>query len=232
MATAKHPRRRAGERGSAERDRVVQALLAAYREGAFPMADGPRGRVRFYTADPRAIVPIEKAPGEGGGVVVSRSLRALLKGCPFEISSDRAFGEVIRACAKVPRGEEGGGGGGTWISEEIVGWYEALHAAGHAHSVEAWREGRLVGGLYGVHIGGAFFGESMFSLPEQGGSNASKVCFVHLVKHLRAIGVVLLDTQFINPHMASLGAVEIPLKEYLARLANAVSVDVRWGDWV
>ncbi len=229
MGTAKQPDRRGRPDEGPERVRVVEALLAAYREGAFPMADGPRGGVRFYTADPRAIVPIEKAPGEPGGVVVSRSLRALLKRCPFEISSDRVFGEVIRACAKVPRGEEGGG---AWISEEIVGWYEALHEAGHAHSVEAWRDGRLVGGLYGVHMGRAFFGESMFSLPERGGSNASKVCFVRLVNHLRAMGVVLLDTQFINPHMASLGAVEIRLKDYLARLGKAVKMNALWGEWV
>lgn len=207
---------------------VVAALLEAYRAGAFPMADGPRGKARLYTADPRAIVPLERAPGEAGGVVVSRSLRPLLRRCPFEITSDRAFGEVIRACAMVPRGPESGG---VWISEEMVGWYDALHAAGHAHSVEAWREGRLVGGLYGVHIGGVFCGESMFSRPEAGGSGASKVCLVRLARHLRRIGVVLLDTQYINPHMASMGAVEIPAREYLARLKAALKVDAEWGEW-
>ena len=207
---------------------VVAALLEAYRSGAFPMADGPRGEVRLYTADPRAIVPLEKAPGEAGGVAVSRSLRAVLRRCPFEVTSDRAFGEVIRACATVPRGPASGG---TWISGEMVAWYEALHASGHAHSVEAWRGGRLVGGLYGVHIGGVFCGESMFSRPEAGGSGASKVCLVRLARHLRRIGVVLLDTQYTNPHMASMGAVEIPAREYLKRLKAALKVPAAWGEW-
>ncbi len=198
--------------------------------------------MRFYTADPRAVVPIDKAPGEEGGIVVSRSLRTTLRRCPFEITSDRVFVEVMRACATVPRkGESEGaecvgaseaGEAGTWISEEMVGWYAALHAAGHAHSVEAWRDGKLVGGLYGVHIGGVFCGESMFSLPGLGGSGASKVCLVRLAHHLRRIGVVLLDTQYTNPHMASLGAAEIPLGEYMKRLKAALRVRAPWGAWV
>lgn len=207
---------------------IVEILLSAYREGVFPMAD-ESGEVCFYEADPRAILPLEAEPGAAGGVRVSRSLRAAVRKGRFAITSDEAFEAVIASCA-APRANTSDGGG--WINEEIIGAYTLLHRAGHAHSVEAWLgtgEGRvLVGGLYGVHIGGAFFGESMFSRPDLGGTDASKVCFVHLVRHLRAIGVVLLDTQFSNPHMEQFGLIEIPKREYRKRLKAALEVNAAW----
>lgn len=242
-------------------------------------ASGAGEDVEFYTTDPRAIVPIDVGAGEKGGVVVSRSLRARLRKPRFEVTSDLAFGEVIRACASVIRKREPGdepGDGGTWINATIIQWYELLHHAGHAHSVEAWvvergegagrdaadtdrkrtwaseadatdavganavdersrsaaRTRVLVGGLYGVSLGGAFFGESMFSLLERGGTDASKVCLVHLVEHLRRRGFVLLDAQFINDHMRRMGAIEIRAAEYLERLERAAEKPgVTWGEW-
>ncbi len=211
------------------------------------MADPETGEVEWYSPDPRAIVPIDVAPGEPGGVRVPRSLRSVLKRGRFEITTDRVFEEVIRACAE-PRENDGG-----WINAEIIKVYTLLHRAGHAHSVEAWVTGgetatgeaggsadsgasavttrRLVGGLYGVHVGGAFFGESMFCRPDLGGTDASKVCFVRLVEHLRARGFALLDTQFANPHMERLGIVEVPRREYLQRLRAAVEKSAEWGAW-
>ncbi|MGQ0627686.1 MAG: leucyl/phenylalanyl-tRNA--protein transferase, partial [Phycisphaerales bacterium] len=184
--------------GSTDEQRCA-FLLAAYRAGAFPMAEGGRGRIRFYSPDPRAIVPLHVGPGEPGGVVLSRSLRASIRSGRFVIRCDMACPQVIRACAA----SRGGEIGGDWISPAIERAYLALHRAGHVHSVEAWREADgaplLVGGLYGVHIGGAFFGESMFTRADLGGADASKACLVALVGHLRARGCVLLDSQILNP---------------------------------
>jgi leucyl/phenylalanyl-tRNA--protein transferase len=118
----------------------------------------------------------------------------------------------------------------SWINEGIVDAYVALHQLGFAHSVEAWLGDKLVGGLYGVHIGGAFFGESMFSRPDLGGTNASKVCLVHLVKHLRERGFTLLDTQFSTPHLAQFGCVEVDAEHYLAMLNKAVRTFASWTD--
>ncbi len=197
------------------------------------MADPRTGRVEFYEADPRAIVPIEAPPGAPGGVRVARSLRASIRRSHFTFTSDRAFERVIAACAEPRPGQSASDQG--WISPAIVGAYTLLHQAGHAHSIEAWLAPAdpgappvLVGGLYGVHLGGAFFGESMFSRPELGGTDSSKICFIRLIEHLRALGVVLLDTQFTNPHMAQFGLVEIRKREYLRRLKAALAAPVAW----
>jgi leucyl/phenylalanyl-tRNA--protein transferase len=180
-------------------------LVRAYCAGFFPMADSRHGRIRWYSPDPRAVIPLETFH-------VPRSLRRTLRRGLFEVRVNGAFAAVIRACAERPE---------TWISDEIVRAYEDLHALGLAHSVETWREGRLVGGLYGVALGGAFFGESMFSRE----TDASKVALVALVERLRARGFVLLDTQFLTPHLARFGAVEIPRADYLRRLEAALRVE-------
>jgi len=180
-----------------------ELVLTAYRRGYFPMAASRHGEVRWYTSDPRAILPLD-------GFRISRSLRQVLKKHPFSVSFDTVFSKVIRACAD--RAE-------TWISDEVIDVYTALHRQGDAHSVEAWRGPTLAGGLYGVVIGGAFFGESMFSRE----SNASKVALVALVRHLCARGFRLLDSQFMNEHMRQFGAVEIPRTLYLRLLAEATA---------
>src|SRR5262249_13424146 len=137
----------------------------------------------------------------------------------FRVTADLAFGDVILACAAPAAGRRE-----TWINAEIVRLYSALHASGHAHSLECWEDARLVGGLYGVHLGGAFFGESMFSRSR----DASKVALVHLVARLRAGGFKLLDTQFITAHLQQFGAVEIPRDTYLAELRRALAVPAYW----
>lgn len=185
-------------------------LLSAYRRGWFPMADPATRRIAWFSPDPRSIIPLD-------GLHVSRTLAREVRRARFEIRVDSAFREVVRACAE-PRADDDQ----SWIDDRFVTAYTALHRAGHAHSVEAWLEGRLVGGLYGVRLGQAFCGESMFCRPALGGANASKVCLVHLVDRLRRGGFTLLDTQFINPHMARLGSIEIPRQQYLDRLARAI----------
>jgi len=190
-------------------------LLRAYRAGAFPMAeqDGP---IRWYSPDPRAILPL-------GGLRIARSLRRKLKQQPFDLHSNRDFEAVMRACA-APRADRTD----TWIDDRLVEAYVGLRERGHAHSVEAWLDGVLVGGLYGVQIGGAFFGESMFSRPELGGTDASKVCLVALVATLAAHDFTLLDTQFWTPHLGRFGCVEIPRADYLRRLAAALERNAQW----
>jgi leucyl/phenylalanyl-tRNA--protein transferase len=139
---------------------------------------------------------------------------------PFELRSDTAFERVIRACSE-PRPDRRE----TWLDERLIAAYVELHGHGFAHSVEAFRDGVLVGGLYGVQIGAAFFGESMFSRPEQGGTDASKVCLVELVRLLREGSFTLLDTQFTTPHLARFGCVEIPRARYLELLEDALRRD-------
>lgn len=179
-------------------------LVRAYRDGLFPMALED-GRIGWFSPDPRGILPLDTfhVPSRLARVVRSRR---------FEIRVDTAFGDVMRACAD-RRDDDG-----TWISAEILAGYEALHRAGLAHSVEAWRGGQLAGGLYGVHIGAAFFGESMFHRE----TDASKVALVALVERLIAGGFTLLDTQWVTPHLQQFGAVEIPRADYLRRLALAL----------
>jgi leucyl/phenylalanyl-tRNA--protein transferase len=178
-------------------------LVRAYREGIFPMAMED-GEIGWFSPDPRGVLPID-------GFRVPARLARLVRQGRFEIAIDREFAGVMRACAE--RREEG-----TWISEEILEGYLALHRLGLAHSVECWQEGRLVGGLYGVHLGGAFFGESMFHRV----TDASKVALVALVDRLVRGGFSLLDIQWVTPHLAQFGATEIPRKEYLARLRRAL----------
>jgi len=180
----------------------TQFLLMAYTHGYFPMADSKSGEINWYSPDPRGVFELEQFK-------ISRSLRQTLRKNIFEIRVNKQFEDVIRSCAAR---EE------TWISEDIVQTYLNLHKQGFAHSVESWKEEILVGGLYGVAIGGAFFGESMFSRER----DASKVALVFLVDRLRNRGFELLDTQWITKHLAQFGAREISRKEYLKRLKKAV----------
>jgi leucyl/phenylalanyl-tRNA--protein transferase len=181
-------------------------LVRAYRKGLFPMALEDE-EIGWFSPDPRGILPIDTfhVPGR---------LARLVRQAPYEIAIDRAFEDVMRACAERPRE-------GTWISDEIVESYTALYRLGLAHSVEAWRDGELVGGLYGVHLGGAFFGESMFHRA----TDASKLALVALVDRLARRGFTLLDTQWITPHLVQFGAIEIPRAEYLQRLEDALKRD-------
>jgi leucyl/phenylalanyl-tRNA--protein transferase len=182
-------------------------LVSAYAQGIFPMSVED-GSIGWFSPDPRGIVPLEPPDA----FVVSRRLARVVRQGKFEIVVDRGFEAVMRACA-ADRDD------GTWISEEIIESYVALHRRGLAHSVEAWQDGALAGGLYGVHLGGAFFGESMFHRV----TDASKVALVALVDRLRAGGFSLLDTQWTTPHLEQFGAIEIPRDEYLARLAFALT---------
>ena len=177
-------------------------LLDAYRGGFFPMADAHTGEIRWYSPDPRGVIELS-------AFKIPRSLRLTMQKGATEVRLNGKFEDVMRGCAD--RKE-------TWISEEIITSYVALHRLGFAHSVEAWAGERLVGGLYGVAIGGAFFGESMFSRER----DASKVALAHLVERLKDKGFQLLDTQFLTPHLARFGGREIPRAEYLARLRSAV----------
>lgn len=179
-------------------------LIEAYRHGYFPMADPVSGEISWYSPDPRAVIPFELFH-------VSRSLRQVIARGEFDVRIDTCFKDVIQACAD--RKE-------TWISREIIRVYCDLHAQNFAHSVESWKRGNLVGGLYGVAIGGAFFGESMFSRVP----NASSVALVRLVHHLREQGFQLLDSQISNPHMTRFGSLEIPRMEYQTRLRRALGV--------
>lgn len=185
-------------------------LLSAYASGIFPMAE-PDGEILWFRPDPRAIIPLN-------GLKVSRSLRATLRKGVYECRIDSAFAEVIRLCAQ--RREK------TWISSEIQAAYIELHRLGFAHSVESWKDGELAGGLYGVALGGAFFGESMFSRA----TDASKVALVHLVERMKARGFTLLDTQFMTEHLRSLGAIDISRKAYERRLGAALRVEATFMD--
>ncbi len=180
----------------------TELLIGAYVSGYFPMADED-GELRWYSPDPRGVLPLD-------AFRVSRRLARVLRQGRFEVAVDRAFRQVIEACADREDG--------TWIDDEIVESYTALHERGLAHSVEAWREGRLAGGLYGLSLGGAFFGESMFHVE----TDASKVALAALVERLNARGFRLLDIQWVTPHLEAFGAVEISRREYLRRLAAAL----------
>ncbi|MFN0131812.1 MAG: leucyl/phenylalanyl-tRNA--protein transferase [Phycisphaerales bacterium] len=201
----------------------IEGLLAAYREGFFPMGDSARpGPLTWLNPERRGVIPLWEAEG----FHVPRRLAKRLRGRPFEIVADEDFGAVIRACAE-PRKDETE----TWIDSRILALYEALAARGHAHSVEArlGPERTLVGGLYGVHIGGAFFAESKFSRPEQGGTDASKACLAHLMWHLRRRGFRLLDVQFWTPHLSQFGCVELARAAYRRELREALKVETAWG---
>lgn len=184
-----------------------QLLIAAYCQGIFPMAHDDGG-IYWYDPDPRAILPLD-------AVHVSRRLARTVRNGRFEIRVDHAFRAVMELCATPAADRES-----TWISPELIDVYTTLHQLGFAHSVEAWRDDRLVGGLYGVAIRGLFAGESMFSRE----TDASKVALVHLVERLRRGGFQLLDTQFITGHLARFGAIEVSREEYQERLARALAV--------
>ena len=189
-------------------------LLRAYAGGLFPMAEA-RDDPGLYLFDPevRGIIPLDDFH-------VPRRLARRVRSERFEIRIDDAFAAVVEACAEArPERRE------TWINRNIEGLYIALHERGAAHSVESWRDGRLVGGLYGVVLGGAFFGESMFSREP----DASKVALVHLVERLRRGGFSLLDTQFLTAHLEIFGAVEIPRDEYRDRLALALDSEASFN---
>jgi leucyl/phenylalanyl-tRNA---protein transferase len=187
-----------------------EIVLRAYCVGYFPMADSRDGPIAWYSPDTRGIIPLD-------GFHVPRSLRRVCRDAPFDVRINTAFDSVIRACSD--RSE-------TWISGEIIEIYNDLHSRGFAHSVEAWSASSLVGGLYGVSIRGAFFGESMFSHATQ----ASKVTLVTLVERLRSRRYRLLDTQFITPHLAQFGAKEVSRDFYLSLLHDALTVDTCFVD--
>jgi leucyl/phenylalanyl-tRNA--protein transferase len=186
-----------------------EGVLLAYAHGTFPMADERSSEVLWFRPDPRAIIPLD-------GFHVSRSLARTIKRATFEIRVDTDFEGVMRGCADRPEG--------TWISERFVEVYGALHQAGQAHSVEAWRQGRLVGGTYGLALGGAFMAESMFHRE----TDASKVALTALVARLRERGFILLDVQYVTPHLESLGAVEITRREYERRIEQALGLPCRF----
>jgi leucyl/phenylalanyl-tRNA--protein transferase len=193
-----------------------ELVLTGYLRGAFPMCEPETGRIEWFTCDPRAVVPLDDR------FRVSRSLERVVRSGRFEIRTDTAFAKVMACCAR-DRSEENR----NWIGPEIIRTYRELHEMGFAHSVEAWRDGQLVGGLYGVALKGAFFGESMFSVPGPG-TDASKVCLVHLVNRLRRGGFIVCDSQYANEHMTRFGVYELPAKDYLSLLEDAVETDARW----
>jgi leucyl/phenylalanyl-tRNA--protein transferase len=190
-----------------------EILLRAYAEGLFPMAER-RGDTTLYwiSPDKRGIIPLD-------GFHVPRRLVRTVRNNVFQVTSDRCFRQVMEACAAPAPGRTE-----SWINDEILRLYTALHASGHAHSVECWREGELAGGLYGVRLGAAFFGESMFSRRR----DASKVALVHLVDGLKRGGFLLLDTQFTTAHLARFGAIEIPRERYLVKLHDALNREAVW----
>ena len=190
-----------------------ELLMRAYRAGLFPMAETRRG-ARLYWLDPelRGVLPLD------GCRVPRRLLRTVLAG-RYQVTSNQSFAAVVAGCAAAAPGRED-----TWINADIERLFGDLHRRGCAHSVECRQDGALVGGLYGVSLGGVFFGESMFSVAR----DASKVALVHLVARMRLGGYTLLDTQFVTKHLAQFGADEIPRDEYKTRLAKAVQIPAQW----
>jgi leucyl/phenylalanyl-tRNA--protein transferase len=186
---------------------AADTLLTAYASGWFPMSIGP-GDIRWYSPDPRGIIPLDtfRAP---------RRLARTLRQERFEIRMNTEFRAVITACAERPDAD------GNWIDAEIIESYCALHELGFAHSIETWQDGALAGGLYGVALKGAFFGESMFHRAR----DASKVALAALVERLRARGFVLLDTQWVTDHLVQFGAVDIPRRRYLRMLEEALTIE-------
>jgi leucyl/phenylalanyl-tRNA--protein transferase len=213
-----------------------ELVLAAYAQGLFPMADPRDGAIGWYSPDPRGVIPLESFH-------VPRSLAKRVRRGDYVVTVDQAFQRVIRDCAAPRDGEDD-----TWIDDRIIAVYGNLHRAGLAHSVEAWASAStprvpparridipafapspppdavLAGGLYGVSLRGAFFGESMFARR----TDASKVCLVHLVDHLKRCGFLLLDTQWSNEHLEQFGVVDVPRAVYLRRLGQALSAAVAW----
>lgn len=204
--------------------------MHAYRVGAFPMADIPQRpkrdgtaraarTIKWYSPDPRAIVELSDA-----GLHIGRTVARDVRRGRFALTSDRAFADVIRACA-----QPGPTRGGFWLEKTLISCYILLHEHGHAHSIEAWgADHTLLGGIYGVSIGAAFFAESMFTAIDKGGTGASGVCLVTLWNHLRSCGYQLMDVQMANDHTRRFGVIDIPRKQYLARLESAIQEPDRW----
>lgn len=192
-----------------------ERLLLAYRTGIFPWYS-ENEPIMWWSPDPRLVLYPEQ-------LRVSKSLKKIINKSLFKLTMDQAFDAVINACAR-SRTEANEG---TWIVDEMIVAYCKLHQAGFAHSVEAWQDGKLAGGLYGVSLGRCFFGESMFTRI----SNASKVAFVALVRYLQELNFDLIDCQVANPHLQSLGATEIPRTRFLAELAQSLKAPTRRGSW-
>ncbi|MDP2731889.1 MAG: leucyl/phenylalanyl-tRNA--protein transferase [Hoeflea sp.] len=194
-------------RGGAHLRITPELLLRAYASGLFPMADSADDP-EIYWVEPemRGVLPLD-------GFHIPKRLARTVRQQPYEIRINTAFDDVVAACAESVETRPS-----TWINATIVELYKSLHRLGHAHSVEAWRDGELVGGLYGVSLRRAFFGESMFSRA----TDASKICLVHLVARLRKQGFVLLDTQFTTKHLERFGAIDIPREDYAGILADAL----------
>ncbi|MEM9420585.1 MAG: leucyl/phenylalanyl-tRNA--protein transferase [Planctomycetota bacterium] len=205
-----------GETDSLTPELIVRAYLA----GAFPMAEGRAGAVQWYSPDPRAVIPITDNDPLGE-FHVRRSLAKRVRNAGYTVTRDQAFAQVITRCAQPRTNDEGD----TWISPEVAQVFTDLHQLGYAHSVECWDDGELIGGVYGLALGGAFFGESMFSRKPY----ASQVSLVHLVEHLRARGYTLFDVQFVNPHLVQFGVVEVRRAQYLRLLGDAVALPVSWS---
>jgi leucyl/phenylalanyl-tRNA--protein transferase len=241
---------------SPQEQRLVEQTFAMYREGWFPMAElhhGPDGTeivqpAQWVQPQHRSIIPLDD-----DGLILSRSLRQRLRRAPFRITTDLALADVLHACAEprpADKSDPDAAPAPGWLSDEIIELVLLLGRAGIAHSVEAWIDPgqhdpadqseppRLVGGLYGIAIGRVFCGESMFSRPALGGTDASKVCLAHLWHHLRARGFAVLDTQIMNDHMARLGAREISMQDYQRLLHTHAAINtsaaasvVSWSPW-
>lgn len=185
-----------------------QILVAAYSQGFFPMPDDQTGEIRWFRPDPRAVIPLD-------AFHISRSLRRRFNRKDFNVTFNHAFREVMKACA---HRED------TWINAEFLYAYGRLHELNKAHSVEIWRNDLLIGGIYGVSLGGAFFAESMFHRE----ADASKIALLVLIQHLNERQFTLLECQFLTAHLKSLGAIEIPDQEYIKRLKLALAQDVEF----
>jgi leucyl/phenylalanyl-tRNA---protein transferase len=196
-------------------DLTLKWLLSAYRSGVFPWFDDDRGPILWWSPDPRAVL----FPDE---IRISRRLSRRMRNGSLTVTLDRAFGDVVKACA-APRAKASG----TWITSRMRRAYQRLHRSGYAHSCEVWRDDELVGGVYGVSFGAMFFGESMFFREP----DASKVALASLVGQIERWGFSLLDCQVMNPHLHSLGAREIPRGEFLERLAANQALATRLGPW-
>ena len=192
-----------------------ETIIKAYALGLFPMAESHNStEIRFYDPDMRGLIPLDKSLGNG--LHIPRRLKRRVRQHPYDITIDQDFAAVITACAARSSTRTD-----TWINADIRQLYIALHKMGFAHSVEVWHEGNLVGGLYGVRLRAAFFGESMFSRQ----TDASKIALVHLMARLRHGGFRLLDAQFSNKHLKQFGAIDVPRIEFQRRLADALSTE-------
>lgn len=187
-----------------------ELVLRAYQEGFFPMAESEGGEIYWHSPDPRAVFPLFR-------ITVPRSMRQKMKKGVFTFKVNSNFRTIIQKCAQRES---------TWISPDIINAYCELHDMGYAHSVEAYHDGELVGGLYGMAIGGAFFGESMFNIMP----DAAKASFYYLVERLKARDYILLDSQYLNPFTQQLGAIEISREIYLYMLSRALEMDCKFGD--